>query len=164
MPRFRHSTGLLPSALRHRAPHLPDATLKFPEGSINCLPCGPWGGWQSACFFVCGVRSLMLRITQAETATEQRWTLCGRLTGPSVAVLRACWEHDRHAAGGVRRVLDLSDVTLIDESGERLLAEMRRGGTEFVAAGVATKHLVDSLGATGSSSVTNRGETNEKSV
>jgi hypothetical protein len=98
-------------------------------------------------FFAGGGRSRLLRITQTETETERRWTLCGRLTGPSVAVLRACWEHDHRAADGVRRLLDLSDVTFIDESGEELLSEMRSGGAEFVAAGVATKHLVESLGA-----------------
>jgi len=45
----------------------------------------------------------------------------------------------------VRRVLDLSDATLIDASGEKLLAEMRSSGAEFVAAGVATRHLLESL-------------------
>jgi hypothetical protein len=96
--------------------------------------------------------SRMLRISHTETETEQRWMLCGRLTGPSVAVLRACWEHDHHPAKGVRRVLDLSDVTSIDESGEKLLAEMRSGGAELVAAGVATKHLLENLCAPGKAS------------
>jgi len=94
----------------------------------------------------------MLRIIQSETATEQRWTLCGRLMGPSVAVLRACWEHDHQSADGVQRVLDLSDVTLIDESGEKLLAEMRSVGVQFVAAGIATKHLLENLCAQGPTS------------
>jgi hypothetical protein len=87
----------------------------------------------------------MLRITQTETETEQRWTLCGRLTGPSVALLRACWEHDHQGTDVRRRVLDLSDVTSIDESGEKLLAEMRSGGAALVAAGVATRHLLENL-------------------
>jgi hypothetical protein len=42
-------------------------------------------------------------------------------------------------------VIDLTDVTFIDESGERLLAEMRANGVEFVAAGVDTRHLLDEL-------------------
>jgi hypothetical protein len=42
-------------------------------------------------------------------------------------------------------VVDLSDVTFIDEDGERLLAEMRRAGVEFVATGVETKHLLQNL-------------------
>src|SRR5271154_3355129 len=103
-------------------------------------------------FSSAGAKSRLLRITQTETETERRWTLCGRLTGPSVAVLRACWEHDHHAKDGVRILLDLRDVTFIDESGEELLSEMRDSGAEFVAAGVATRHLLENLCAPGPAS------------
>ena len=47
--------------------------------------------------------------------------------------------------GQLAAVVDLSDVTFIDESGERLLSEMRSAGVEFVAAGVETKHLLENL-------------------
>jgi anti-anti-sigma regulatory factor len=87
----------------------------------------------------------MLRITQSKTGIEQRWTLCGRLSGPWVAELRTCWERGRQVSGGANTLVDLSDVTFIDESGEKLLSEMRSAGAEFVAAGVATKHLVEHL-------------------
>jgi hypothetical protein len=91
----------------------------------------------------------MLRITHKETETEQRWTLCGQLTGPWVGELRSCWEHGREAAIDTHAVVDLSDVTFIDESGEQLLSEMRSGGAEFVAGGVDTKHLLKNLKAQG---------------
>ena len=91
----------------------------------------------------------MLRITHPQTETEQRWTLCGQLTGPWVAELRACWGRGRQVAGSVEAVVDLSDVTFIDESGERLLSEMRSSGAEFLAAGVDTKHLLEHLKAKG---------------
>jgi hypothetical protein len=96
----------------------------------------------------------MLRITQTDTETERRWTLCGRLKGSSVALLRDFWERDRHGPAGVRLVLDLSDVTSIDEGGETLLAEMRKCGAEFVAMGVATRHLLENLDAGAPSGVT----------
>jgi hypothetical protein len=95
----------------------------------------------------------VLRITHARIDTEERWTLCGQLTGPWVEELRASWEHSRQAAGNVPAVVDLSDVTFIDESGERLLAEMRIEGTAFVAAGVDTKHLLKHLSAPGKRSL-----------
>ena len=91
----------------------------------------------------------MLRITHAKTETELRWTLCGQLTGPWVAELRACWAHNRQVAGKPHAVVDLSDVTFIDESGEKLLWEMRSEGAEFVASGVDTKHLLKNLRAKG---------------
>ncbi len=87
----------------------------------------------------------MLRITHARTETEQRWTLCGHLTRPWVAELRACWEHGREGGVHAHTVVDLSEVTFIDESGERLLSEMKSEGAEFVAAGVETKHLLKNL-------------------
>ena len=91
----------------------------------------------------------MLRIAHAQTETEQRWTLCGQLTGPWIAELQACWEHGRHIGIKTRMVVDLSDVTFIDESGEKLLSEMRSEGVEFVGAGVDTKHLLQHLNAKG---------------
>jgi hypothetical protein len=90
-------------------------------------------------------QSNMLRIICAQTETEQRWTLCGQLAGLWVAELRECWEHGRQVANSAHRVVDLSDVTFIDESGERLLSEMRSSGAKFVAAGVETKHLLKNL-------------------
>ena len=59
-------------------------------------------------------------------------------------------EQDRRLAGidldGVACLLiDLRDVTFIDESGEGLLGEMREQGAEFVARGVVAKHLLESL-------------------
>ena len=90
----------------------------------------------------------MLRITHAQTETEQRWTLCGHLTRPWVAELRACWEHGRQVGVNARTVVDLSDVTFIDESGEKLLSEMGSDGAEFIAAGVETIHLLNDLKGT----------------
>jgi hypothetical protein len=41
--------------------------------------------------------------------------------------------------------VNLTDVTFIDEAGERLLAEMQNAGTEFVAVGVENRDLLASL-------------------
>jgi hypothetical protein len=49
----------------------------------------------------------------------------------------------------VGAVVDLSDVTFIDEDGERLLSEMRGAGVEFVATGIETKHLLQHLKSRG---------------
>jgi len=91
----------------------------------------------------------MLRITRSQTDKELRWTLCGQLTQPWVAELRECWEQGNRCAVHSRTVVDLSDVTFIDESGERLLSEMRSAGAEFLAAGVDTRHLLKNLEAEG---------------
>jgi anti-anti-sigma regulatory factor len=87
----------------------------------------------------------MLKIVQSGTAVEQRWTLCGQLAGPWVAELRSNWERARKERDGRRRVVDLRDVTFIDESGEGLLHQMRDQGAEFVASGVDTKDVIENL-------------------
>jgi hypothetical protein len=91
----------------------------------------------------------MLRIVHGQTKAGRRWTLCGQLTGPWVAELRKCWDYGRPTAGDTHTVVDLSDVTFIDETGEELLLQMRNQGAEFVAAGVETKYLLKNLTAKG---------------
>jgi len=87
----------------------------------------------------------MLRVSYSENAEGQRWSLCGRLAGPWVEELRLSWRQERERAPLARAVVDLKDVTFIDQAGEKLLHEMLRAGIEFIATGVANKHLLESL-------------------
>ena len=87
----------------------------------------------------------MLRITIAEMATEQRWTLEGRLVGPWVAELRTCWKKRHRSQNGRTCTVDLSGVTFIDKGGQRLLRTMAKEGTQFVATGMYIKHVLDQL-------------------
>jgi hypothetical protein len=90
----------------------------------------------------------MLKITKSSTVNEERWTLCGQLSGPWVAELRSNWDQLRERSQGRRYVIDLSDVTLIDERAEGLLGELKDEGAEFVAKGVYTRHLLENLKST----------------
>ncbi len=87
----------------------------------------------------------MLRISNRATAEEVRWVLCGRLAGPWVGELRSCWEQAREWSRDRRHVIDLGDVTSIDERGEALLGELKDQGVEFLARGVYIRHLLDNL-------------------
>jgi hypothetical protein len=87
----------------------------------------------------------MLRITNTGTSTEQKWILCGQLMGPWVAELKANWEQTRHKFPGRKYLVDLSDVTFIDEEGEYLLREMTKAGAEFLASGVDTRDVLENL-------------------
>jgi hypothetical protein len=87
----------------------------------------------------------MLRITVAETAIEQRWTVEGRLVGPWVGELRTCWKKRHRAQNGRACTVDLSGVTFIDKSGQRLLRRMSKEGTQFIATGIYIKHVLDEL-------------------
>ena len=87
----------------------------------------------------------MLRITIAEDLTEQRWTLQGRLSGPWVAQLKSNWERSHCPNGSRKCVVDVSSVTFVDLDGERVLAAMIRDGAQFIATGVYTKHILETL-------------------
>jgi anti-anti-sigma regulatory factor len=87
----------------------------------------------------------MLKITITDTPTEQIWVLQGRLTGPCVCELRENWMKLRNTRQGCRRVVDLDDVTFVDQSGEGVLLAMMEQDVRFVASGVDTKQLLQDL-------------------
>jgi ABC-type transporter Mla MlaB component len=89
----------------------------------------------------------MLRITIAETATEQRWTLEGRLAQPWLCELRTCWKNRHRPENGRACTVDLSGVTFIDNGGLRFLRAMSKEGTQFIATGIYTKHVLEQLKA-----------------
>ena len=85
----------------------------------------------------------MLRITITDGPAEQRWILQGRLVAPWVAELETAWKNSHNRRDGRGCVVDLSDVTLIDDEGENALQVMGKAGAEFVACGVYIKHVVE---------------------
>src|SRR5260370_42633180 len=87
----------------------------------------------------------MLKTTTTGTATEQKWILYGQLSGLWVAELKSNWEKTRFESHGRRCVVDLTDVTFIDERGEGVLRAMRSEGAEFVARGVDTRQVLAEL-------------------
>ena len=84
----------------------------------------------------------MLRITTTETETQQTWILQGQLAGPWVAELRASWNASLKRK---KYVVDLTDVTFVDESGVSVLRAMQDAGVKFIACGVDTKDVLEGL-------------------
>jgi ABC-type transporter Mla MlaB component len=91
----------------------------------------------------------MLQITVAETATEQSWTLEGRLVGPWVGELRTRWKERHRAQNGRTCTVDLSAVTFIDKGGQRLLQIMSEEATQFIATSIYIKRVLDQLKPSG---------------
>jgi hypothetical protein len=87
----------------------------------------------------------MFRVSYSDTVDGQRWSLHGRLAGPWVDELRSCWKYARDRAPLARAIVDLREVTFIDQTGEKLLAEMRSAGAELIATGVEHQHLLATL-------------------
>lgn len=90
---------------------------------------------------------IMLKITVVETPTERRLVLYGKLVGSWIGELRAVWENLLQQPGHRRLVVDLNDVTLIDDSADHLLAAMLEQGAELVASGLANRWLIEALKA-----------------
>jgi len=91
----------------------------------------------------------MLRIMVTENASEQRWVLQGRLTGAFLEELTTSWRANRDRPPTLSRIVDLNGITCIDKDGEQVLLMMIRDGALFVATGLYTKHLLDSLSGNG---------------
>ena len=87
----------------------------------------------------------MFRVSYSDTVDGQCWSLYGRLGGPWVDELRSCWKYTRDRAPLARAIVDLKEVTFIDQAGEKLLAEMRSAGAELIATGVEHQHLLATL-------------------
>ncbi len=87
----------------------------------------------------------MLRITIAETLTEQKWTLEGRLVQPWISELKSTWTQTETARRERKCVVDLTGVTFIDKSGEKALAELSKEGAELIATGCYTRHVVHNI-------------------
>jgi hypothetical protein len=87
----------------------------------------------------------MLRITIAETLTEQRWTLEGRLVEPWISELKSNWARTQAVRRERKCVVDLTGVTFIDKVGEKALAELSKGGAELIATGCYTRYVVQNI-------------------
>jgi hypothetical protein len=54
--------------------------------------------------------------------------LLGQVGEPQVAELNSCWQTARTTLGGRRLVLDVRELTSIDDSGKKWLAQMMQDG------------------------------------
>jgi hypothetical protein len=89
----------------------------------------------------------MLRITVVDTPTEQRLVLYGKLVGLWIGELQRVWENLHQQLGNRRSVIDLNEVTLIDDSADQLLATMLEEGVELAARSMANRWLIQALKA-----------------
>ena len=88
----------------------------------------------------------MLRITLTRDRAGTALRLEGRLVGPWVDELGACWKSllaEPNAAGTLR--IDLHGVTFIDDSGKALLRALHEQGAELSATECMTRAIVDEI-------------------
>ncbi len=84
----------------------------------------------------------MLRITANDSPRVVTFRLEGRLEGPWVRELEACWRSMLDGPSRPTVCVDLTGVTYIDAAGKARLAEMHEQGAQFIASDCATKAVV----------------------
>jgi hypothetical protein len=85
----------------------------------------------------------MLKITTRAEPTGVSLELEGKLAGPWVQALEACWREVSNSEQAVRVLL--CAVTFVDDKGRDLLVQMHQGGAELVAEGCMNKAIVDEI-------------------
>jgi ABC-type transporter Mla MlaB component len=84
----------------------------------------------------------MLRITVHDKPRALTFQLEGRLAGPWLRELEACWQDTLARRRKPILCVDLTGVTSVDAAGTACLAALHRQGAEFVAADCLTRAIV----------------------
>jgi hypothetical protein len=89
----------------------------------------------------------MLRITVLDNAVPLTFRLEGRLAGPWVRELEACWQSTlvRHPPSAFR--FDLTGVTFVDSAGKAFLAARHAQGAELIVCGCLMRAVVAEITA-----------------
>ena len=88
----------------------------------------------------------MLRITVHNDNEATRLKIEGRLMGAWAPELESCWRQAMAAQPPPPRILvELTDVSFVDEEGGELLKRMAAAGVELIATDVLMKALVEEI-------------------
>jgi anti-anti-sigma regulatory factor len=87
----------------------------------------------------------MLRISVLNEAQTMRLKLEGKLAHEWVYEAEKAWIALRGISGSVDLVVDLLNVSFVDDSGHRLLADMRHAGAQLIGAGPLMSALIEEI-------------------
>ena len=87
----------------------------------------------------------MLRISVMNEPGITRMKLEGKLAHEWVDEARNAWAGLPEANGEAGIVVDLLNVSFVDDAGHQLLAEMRHGGAELMGSGPLMSALIDEI-------------------
>jgi hypothetical protein len=87
----------------------------------------------------------MLKISIVENRSRIRLVLEGKLVAPWVGELRPACEKAKSGLGDRELVVEVKDLTAINQAGENVLLELMKEGVKFRGSGVFTKHMLKQL-------------------
>jgi hypothetical protein len=85
----------------------------------------------------------VIRITAQQESSATRLFLEGKLAGLCVDELDKCWQ--TCPSGGVALVVDLTNVSFVDDHGKELLARMHNRGIKLFSTSLMTKCLIEEI-------------------
>jgi anti-anti-sigma regulatory factor len=87
----------------------------------------------------------MLRISVLNEPGITRLKMEGKLAQEWVSEARKAWSALSEMNGNAEIVVDLLNVSFVDEAGHQLLVEMRQGDAELIASGPLMSALIDEI-------------------
>ena len=87
----------------------------------------------------------MFRISIVDTRSHRTLVLEGKLVRPWTAEVETAWQSAREQLEGRKLVIDLKNVTLINQDGETTLLRLMEEGAKFSCRDVLTKHVLKEL-------------------
>lgn len=87
----------------------------------------------------------MFRISIIDTQVRRTLVLEGTLVRSWTGEVETAWKSAREQLQGRRLVIDLKNVTLIDQEGENTLLRLMEDGAKFSCKDVLTKHVLKQL-------------------
>ena len=88
----------------------------------------------------------MLKISMVDGQTQRRLVLEGKLVAPWAAELTTACQKARSDLNGRELVVEIKNLTAINQAGENVLLELMAEGVKFRGCGVFTKHMLKQLG------------------
>jgi hypothetical protein len=87
----------------------------------------------------------MLKISMVENRSQRRLVLEGKLVEPWAGELRAACDQAKAELGDRELVVEVKNLTAINQAGENLLVELMKEGVKFRGSGVFTKQILKQL-------------------
>jgi hypothetical protein len=86
---------------------------------------------------------IVIRITTQQESSATRLFLEGKLAGPCVDELDKCWQ--TCPSDEVALLVDLTNVSFVDDHGKELLARMHKRGIKLFSTSLMTKCLIEEI-------------------
>ncbi|HET9530386.1 MAG TPA: hypothetical protein VFQ92_08550 [Blastocatellia bacterium] len=87
----------------------------------------------------------MLMIIEQHSSDMLLFKLAGTLAGDWVTEFKRCWMSVKRSSNVSRAIVDLTEVTFVDETGKELLGMMMKEGAELITRDVLMKSIVEEI-------------------